>query len=148
MLKFSERIPSNSNRIVNLTLSLTAEQRTRSRHRFITEQGIEISLSLPRGTILQHNDTLCCENQSNLLRIIAAPEPVLTVTSFNNVDLIKAAYHLGNRHVPLEIKLNYLRLSPDPVLQNMLQELGLDINSEILPFQPEMGAYGRKYHSH
>ncbi|MEM7556911.1 MAG: urease accessory protein UreE [Cyanobacteria bacterium P01_A01_bin.84] len=150
MFKFTERLLApNPNLTVNLTLSLTAEERTRSRHRFTTEEGLEISLALPRGIVLQHGDILEDENQTNSLRILALPEPVLTVTSHKKIDLIRAAYHLGNRHVPLEINNYYLRLSPDPVLHKMLQELGgLDVNSEIVPFQPEMGAYGRKSHTH
>lgn len=81
------------------------------------------------------------------MRITAKPEPVLTVVAKTTIDLLKAAYHLGNRHVPVEITSAYLRLSPDPVLQVMLQQLGVEIKEEISPFQPEAGAYGH-HHSH
>jgi urease accessory protein len=70
---------------------------------------------------------------------------VLTVTSQKPVDLLRASYHLGNRHVPLEVSPNYLRLSPDPVLQAMLEQMGVQVQEEVVPFQPETGAYS---HSH
>ena len=126
---------------INLTLALTSEERSRSRYRIESDNGEIILLNLTRGTILQDGDLLQSENQEIIVKIIAKPEPVLTVTSSNNLTLLRAAYHLGNRHIPLEITANYLRLSPDSVLQSMLEHLGVDIKSEIAPFQPEKGAY-------
>jgi urease accessory protein len=64
------------------------------------------------------------------------------VTASNPLHLLRAAYHLGNRHVPLEVTAEYLRLSPDPVLADLLQQLGLTVRLQTLPFQPETGAYG------
>ncbi len=141
MLTFTQRQPPNIATEVTLTLALTAEERTRSRHRFETENGI-VFLRLPRGTVLHDGDVLQDETNSNLIRIIAKPELVLTVTAQTPVLLLQAAYHLGNRHVPVEITATYLRLSPDSVLRTMLEQLGLEVKEEILPFQPEMGAYG------
>jgi urease accessory protein len=106
-----------------------------------------VCLRLPRGTVLQDGDILQDETNSISIKIIAKPEPVLTVTAQNHLDLIKAAYHLGNRHVQLEITPNYLRLSPDSVLHQMLEKLGLQVTEDILPFQPETGAYGQ-HHPH
>ena len=146
MITFTHRQPQNPNSSVNLTLSLTAEERTRSRHRFVASNSEEVCLRLPRGTVLTNGDILQDESNSILIRIIAKPEPVLTVTAQNNLDLIKAAYHLGNRHVQLEITENYLRLSPDSVLHQMLEKLGLQVVEETLPFQPETGAYGKHFH--
>lgn len=149
MLTFSQIKQFNLEAVINFTLSLTAEQRTRSRHRFITEEGEIVCLRLPRGTILRDGDILLDDNQNYLARVIAKPEQVLTVYATKNVDLIKAAYHLGNRHVPLEITANYLRLSPDPVLRKMLKSLNLEIKEEIVPFQPQKGAYGdQTQHAH
>jgi urease accessory protein len=88
------------------------------------------------------------EIESPLVRVIAKPEPVITVTAQTDLELLRAAYHLGNRHVPLEITPKYLRLSPDTVLQDMLEHLGLQTEAEIAPFQPEMGAYGSHSHAH
>ena len=134
---------------INFTLSLTAEERTRSRHRFMTEEAEIICLRLPRGTILQDGDILLDDTENYLAKVNAKPEQVLTIYAEQNIDLIKAAYHLGNRHVPLEITANYLRLSPDPVLSKMLQSLNLEIKEEIVPFQPQKGAYGHQIrHEH
>ena len=145
MLTFTQRQRPNADAIVNITLSLTAEERTRSRHKFILADGQEIFLRLARGTVLHDSDILTDETESIYMRIIAKPEPVLTVLAEIPL-LLRAAYHLGNRHVPVEITSTYLRLSPDAVLAAMLIQLGLEIKEEILPFQPELGAYGN--HSH
>ncbi|BAZ31011.1 UreE urease accessory domain-containing protein [Cylindrospermum sp. NIES-4074] len=148
MLTLTQRQPPNPEAIVTFTLALTAEERTRSRHRWQTEDGKEVFLRLPRGTVLHDGDILQDETHSSLIRIIAKPEPVLTVFAQTPLLLLRAAYHLGNRHVPVEITPNYLRLSPDSVLQAMLAQLGLEIKAEILPFQPELGAYGNHHHPH
>ncbi|MFB2837439.1 urease accessory protein UreE [Floridanema evergladense] len=141
MLTLTQRIPANPDAVVSHTLSLTAEERTRSNYRFETEAGQALLLRLPRGIVLRDRDLLQSEN-GILVRIIAKPEPVLTITAKNPLELLRAAYHLGNRHVALEIAPTYLRLSPDPVLQAMLEHLGLEVTAEIKPFEPEMGAYG------
>ena len=146
MLTFTQRKPPNTNAIVNITLSLTAEERTRSRHKFILADGQEVFLRLARGTVLHDSDILTDETESIYMRIIAKPEPVLTVLAEIPL-LLRAAYHLGNRHVAVEITATYLRLSPDPVLQAMLTQLGLEIQAEFVPFQPELGAYGNHSHS-
>lgn len=132
----------------SLTLLLTAEDRTRSRHRFETTDQQWVYLQLPRGTILQDGDLLHSDNASHpiVVRVVAKPEPVLTVTATSELALIQAAYHLGNRHVPLEIHSTYLRLSPDPVLQALLERRGLQVVEEVHPFHPEPGAYAS--HSH
>ncbi|MFM6309433.1 MAG: urease accessory protein UreE [Dolichospermum sp.] len=131
---------------VNITLLLTAEERTRSRYKFILTDGQEIFLRLPRGTILNDGDILIDENHSIYMKIIAKPEPVLT--AYAEIPLLlRAAYHLGNRHVAVEITPTYLRLSPDTVLLAMLTQLGLQIKEEIVPFKPELGAYGNHSHS-
>ncbi len=132
---------------VDFILPLTAEERTRSRYKFTLADGKEIFLRLPRGTVLHNGDILTDESQSNFIRIVAKPEPVLTVVAHTPLLLLRAAYHLGNRHVPVEITPNYLRLSPDSVLQTMLEKLGLEIKDEVVPFQPELGAYGN-HHAH
>ncbi len=142
MITFNQRQSPNPNSSVNLTLSLTAEERTRSRYRFTASNGEVVCLRLPRATVLKDGDILQDETNSVLIRIIAKLEPVLTVTAQNNLDLIKAAYHLGNRHVQLEITSKYLRLTTDSVLRQMLEKLGLQVTEDILPFQPETGAYG------
>jgi urease accessory protein len=127
-----------------LILSLTAEERTRSRHNFIADD-LTVCLQLPRGTILQDGDLLTSDLGEIFVRVVAKPEPVLTITSDDALNLLRAAYHLGNRHVSLEIAPTYLRLSPDPVLEKMSIQLGLQVVSEIAPFYPQAGAYDRHH---
>jgi len=127
---------------IDTTIPLTAEERSRSRYQFTLTDGQIICLHLPRGTILKDGDILTDETQSSLVQIIAKPEPVLTILSHSPLLLLRAAYHLGNRHIPVELTPDYLRLSPDSVLKGMLAQLGLEIKEEITPFYPETGAYG------
>ncbi|MDZ8189857.1 MAG: urease accessory protein UreE [Nostoc sp. ChiSLP02] len=148
MLRFTQLKPPNDNAVVTLTLGLTAEERTRSRHRFETEDGKVVFLHLPRGTVLHDGDILQEETHNNLMKIIAKPELVMTAFAETPLLLLRAAYHLGNRHVPVEITPTYLRLSSDSVLCTMLEQLGLEVKEEILPFQPELGAYGQHHHAH
>lgn len=138
---FVRRLPANPTSTTQYRLSLTAEERTRSRHYFETEDGQGLYLRLPRGTLLQHGDLLESET-GDLVRIEAKPESVITVTAKTPLNLLRAAYHLGNRHVALEVRETYLRFSPDPVLKAMLEQLGLAVQEEVAPFEPEAGAYG------
>ncbi|MFM7408278.1 MAG: urease accessory protein UreE [Cuspidothrix sp.] len=146
MLILTQLKPPDINAIVTLSLSLTAQDRTRSRHKFTLADGKDVFLRLPRGTVLNDGDILTDENENIYMKIIAKPEPVLTVLAEIPL-LLRAAYHLGNRHVPVEITSTYLRLSPDAVLAAMLTQLGLEIKEEVVPFQPELGAYGNHSHS-
>ncbi|MDX2100736.1 MAG: urease accessory protein UreE [Leptolyngbyaceae cyanobacterium bins.59] len=148
MLTLTQRLPPDPQVVVSLTLPLTADDRIQSRQNLTLPNGQLVALRLPRGTTLRDGDLLRTEATSSsehsgiLVRVIAKPEPVLTVTAHSPFELLRAAYHLGNRHVPLEIQPTYLRLSPDPVLKAMLEQLGLHILEETQPFQPETGAYG------
>jgi urease accessory protein len=126
-------------------LWLTAEDRTRSRHHFTTDDQTSVYLQLPRGTLLQDGDILTVETGEIAVKVAAKPEPVLTISSNDSIDLLRAAYHLGNRHVSLEITPTYLRLSPDPVLEGMLAQLGLQVVAEVAPFRPEGGAYSHQH---
>lgn len=130
---------------LTLILSLTAEERSRSRHHSITDDGTPIYLQLPRGTTLQQGDLLAAETDDLLIKVAAKPEPVLTVTSDDSINLLRAAYHLGNRHVSLEITPTYLRLAPDSVLEGMLTQLGLQVVAQVAPFCPQGGAYSHHH---
>ncbi len=145
MLALTQLKPANPDAVVDFTLTLTAEERTRSRHRFETVDGQALYLRLSRGTVLRDGDLLCSETDSILVRVTAKPEPVLTVTAPTPLKLIQAAYHLGNRHIPVEITTAYLRLSADPVLQTMLEHLEMEVQEVVLPFHPERGAYGHPH---
>ena len=147
----TQRLSSEAKRLVDrdslLTLALVAEDRTRSRHRFMTVEGEEINLQLQRGTVLKEGDILADANNQAITIVIAKPEPVLTVTAHHALDFLRAAYHLGNRHIALEVTETYLRLSPDSVLEDMVLQMGLTVTKETQPFQPEAGAY-HHHHDH
>jgi len=145
MIVLTQIIAHNSSDPADYTLALTAEERTRSRLRYESIEGQMLQLQLIRGTVLHDGDLLSTELEDKFVKVIAKPELVVTVTASSELALLRAAYHLGNRHVPLEVKPKYLRLSPDPVLEDMLHHLGLEVTEETAPFQPESGAYG---HSH
>jgi len=146
MLILTQRLSVDSaTELIDFTLYLTAEERARSRSRWETPAGEPVYLRLPRGIVLGDRDLLTSEDGSARVLIAAKPEPLLIVTAKTPLDLLRACYHLGNRHVPLEIAPGELLLNPDPVLQSMLEHLGLEVRAAVLPFQPETGAYG---HSH
>ncbi|MGJ3244957.1 MAG: urease accessory protein UreE [Elainellaceae cyanobacterium] len=132
---------------VDFTLSLTADDRMRSRHYFESVEGYPLYLNLPRGTLLHHDDVLEADGDQRRVRVIAKPEPVMVVTGNTLLDLLRAAYHLGNRHVALELTVKDIRLAPDPVLKAMLEQLGLRVVEDMAPFHPEAGAYGHP-HTH
>jgi urease accessory protein len=129
-------------------LSLTAEERSRSRHPYLTDGGREVYLQLKRGTNLRHGDKLQAADESIIVEILAKPERVMVVTALHPLDLLQAAYHLGNRHVPLEITDESLYLLPDPVLEDLLHQRGLTVTSVDRPFQPQAGAYESTPHHH
>lgn len=147
----TQRLSAAAKKLVDrdslLTLALVAEDRTRSRHRFMTVEEIEVNLQLQRGTVLREGDILADANEKAIAIVVAKPEPVLTVTASNSLDLLRAAYHLGNRHISLEVTESYLRLLPDSVLEDMVLKMGLTAIHEIQPFQPESGAY-HHHHDH
>lgn len=148
MLTLTQRLSPDASVAVSQTLWLTAEERTRSRHRFVTTEGSEVQLVLARGTVLRDGDLLRANEDGTLVRVQARPEPVLTVRAKDAFALMRAAYHLGNRHVALELGSEFLRLGPDPVLADMLTQLGLTVVEEVAPFQPEAGAYGGHANHH
>jgi urease accessory protein len=127
-------------------LPLTAEARRRSRQRIERPDQPSLDLRLPRGTVLREGDILRGDDPDFGVKITAQPEAVMTVTAQIPLDLLRAAYHLGNRHVALEITPHYLRFSADAVLERMLRNLGIEVVSETRPFYPELGAYG--HHAH
>lgn len=143
MLTFTQVIPPKAVELWT-TLSLTADERTKTRHQYVADNGEAIYLNLVRGTRLRQGDLLQAEPET-YIQVIAKPEPVLTVTAANAFELMRAAYHLGNRHAPLELNPDYLRLEPDPVLATMLQQLGVQLVPEMAPFEPELGAYGQHH---
>lgn len=129
-------------------LVLPFDRRQKSRLRVHLESGRVAGLFLPRGTVLRGGDRLRAQD-GTLVLVVAAEEPVIWVTATDTIQLVRAAYHLGNRHVPLEIGDGWLKLEQDHVLHDMLQGMGLQLEMKASPFEPEGGAYGGGHgHSH
>ncbi|MEM5328158.1 urease accessory protein UreE [Paraburkholderia sp. JHI2823] len=123
------------------TLTLPYDARCKSRFAATLDTGEEVGVVLPRGTVLRDGDLLVADD-GGLVRVIAAAESVLRVRASDRLTLTRAAYHLGNRHTPVEVGAEELKLEADPVLEDMLKRLGAQVERVQLPFQPESGAYG------
>ncbi len=134
-------------------LILPFDQRQKSRARVTLKSGIEAALILERGTILRGGDFLR-SGDGRIIKVIAASEAVMKVTPHNPLhaggaqQLLRAVYHLANRHVPLQIGDGWLRLEQDHVLKAMLSGLSMLVKEELAPFEPEAGAYGGGHHHH
>ena len=136
------------------TVELDWDMRQKSRFEATDSQGRQIGVFLPRGTVVRGGDVLVAEDGS-MVRVIAAPQPVLVITHCadhgSTFDLVRAAYHLGNRHVAIELKPDHLKIEPDHVLADMLRAMHLEVNETRAPFEPEGGAYaasGAHQHGH
>ena len=122
------------------TLILPFEARQKSRQPATTKGGIQVGVFLPRGQTLKHGAVLT-NGQGFKVRVNAAPEPLTVVKCTDPLLFARACYHLGNRHVALQILPGELRFLTDHVLDQMLVGLGLSVEHQILPFEPEAGAY-------
>lgn len=134
------RVSDSETRKNLIFLALTAEERSRTRYRFEDNLGNIFLIRLPRGTLLEEGDLLQSKT-GKLLKIEAKDEDVLTITSSDTLQLMKAIYHLANRHCAMEITTDYLRISFDPVLEKMIKDFGLQVAQEKVPFYPEKGVY-------
>ncbi|MFZ7320379.1 urease accessory protein UreE [Comamonas jiangduensis] len=127
------------------TVELDWDVRQKSRFAATDSQGRELAIFLPRGQAVRGGDVLVAEDGS-LIRAIAAPQRVLKITACAThgtaFDLMRAAYHLGNRHVPIELQPDHLKIEPDHVLADMLRSMHMTVVAADLPFEPEGGAYG------
>lgn len=144
------------------TVTLDWDVRQKSRFDAESSEGRRVGVFLPRGTVVRGGDVLVTQDGS-LLRVVAAPQPVLRITACTDhhhghdhdpaFDLMRAAYHLGNRHVPIELRPDHLKIEPDHVLADMLRAMHLNVAEVREPFEPEGGAYaaghgGHAGHSH
>lgn len=147
LLQVSERIKTGE--ACHATLTLPFELRQKSRQRARLDDGREIALLLPRGTVLRQDDVLRAVG-GLLIKVHAAPEEVSTAFTNNTLLLARAAYHLGNRHLALQIGHTWLRYLHDHVLDEILRAMGLSVFNERAPFEPEGGAYEetRAHHEH
>ncbi len=132
-------------------VALDWDTRGKSRFDATDSAGRHLGVFLPRGQVVRGGDVLVAEDGS-LVRVDAAPQPVLVVRACaehgSPFDLLRAAYHLGNRHVQLELKPDHLKLEPDHVLAEMLRAMHLIVRDEQAPFEPESGAYAAAGHAH
>ncbi len=126
-------------------VELDWDVRQKSRFDCTDSSGRALGVFLPRGSVARGGDVLVAEDGS-LVRVVAAPQPVLVITHCTQhgtpFDLTRAAYHLGNRHVPIELRPDRLQIEPDHVLADMLRAMHLIVNEALAPFEPEGGAYG------
>ena len=127
------------------TIELDWDVRQKSRFATTDSQGRELAVFLPRGQAVRGGDVLVAEDGS-LIRVLAAPQKVLCISACavhgTPFDLMRAAYHLGNRHVPIELQPDHLKIEPDHVLAEMLRSMHMTVVEADLPFEPEGGAYG------
>ena len=135
------------------SVELDWDVRQKSRFDATDSAGRVLGVFLPRGTVVRGGDVLVAEDGS-LILVHAALQPVLLVKHCSEhgsaFDLLRAAYHLGNRHVQLELKPDHLQLEPDHVLADMLRQMHLIVSEAQAAFEPESGAYaaGGSAHSH
>ena len=133
------------------TVELDWDIRQKSRFDCIDSLGRQLGVFLPRGTLVRGGDVLLAEDGS-MVKVLAAPQTVLRITACTAhgtaFDLTRAAYHLGNRHVPIELKPDHLKIEPDHVLADMLRAMHLIVHEVEEAFEPEGGAYSASGHAH
>ena len=147
-IKSKLKIPRTAYKLeVRGTLKLPFEARQKSRLKTKLVSGEEVGLMLPRGDVLRGGD-LVTASDGRVIEVVAEPEKVLHVECKSPAGLAKAAYHLGNRHVPVQVGEGFLRLAADHVLEQMLKQLGAKVRHMEAPFEPEAGAYAGGHHRH
>ena len=131
------------------TLELDWDIRQKSRFDGVDSLGRQVGIFLPRGTLVRGGDVLVTED-GGMVKVTAAPQALLRITACvihgTPFDLIRAAYHLGNRHVPIELKPDHLKIEPDHVLADLLRAMHLMVNEVSEAFEPEGGAYSAAGH--
>ena len=127
-------------------LELPFEQRQKSRQRATLASGEEVAIELPRGLVLRGGDCVLASD-GRVIEVVAQPERVIHIECDTPQALARAAYHLGNRHVPVQVGEGFLRIAADRVLERMLEGLGARLSALDMPFEPEAGAYGA-HHRH
>src|SRR5262245_18812175 len=129
------------------SVTLDFEARHRRRIRLTTDQGEDVLLDLPQAVAMADGDALQLED-GRLIKVQAAPERIVEVRHKNPDQLVRLAWHLGNRHLRTEIRNQVLRIRPDHVIEKMLHGFGADLVYLEVPFQPERGAYNGGHHDH
>jgi urease accessory protein len=134
-----------------ITVELDWDTRQKSRFECADSASRQLGVFLPRGTVVRGGDVLVAEDGS-LIKVLAAPQAVLRITHCSAhgspYDLIRAAYHLGNRHVQIELRPDHLKIEPDHVLADMLRAMHLIVHEVTEAFEPEAGAYAQGHSAH
>lgn len=146
MIRCSHIIDPACGRVPTHAIELSYDERVKSRLAGVCRDGTAVAILLPRGTVL-HDGTLLGGEDHTVVRVIAAAQPVMRVTAPTQLDLLRAVYHLANRHVPAQLASDHALIESDPVLERMLLGLGAQVELMQVPFDPEPGAYGGG-HSH
>ena len=141
-----EKVISHTHDVVELTLTLPFETRQKSRFRAQLNTGCDAGVSIERGSVLR-GGALLQSSDGVIAKIISAKEEVSTIVCDNAHDQARAAYHLGNRHVSLQVGDTWVRYLKDHVLDQMVEGFGLTVKHESASFEPEVGAY-HGGHSH
>jgi urease accessory protein len=129
------------------TLTLDFDARHRRRIRLTADDGEDVLLDLPETVAMADGDGLRLDD-GRWLKVQAAPEDIVEVRHDNCIQLMRLAWHLGNRHLPTEIRGEVLLIRPDHVIENMLRGFGADLQKVQAAFQPEGGAYGHHHQPH
>jgi len=127
-----------------LKLTLSSDERRILRGKRLTDCDKEIILQLPREGKLKDGDILLTNESNFYVEIIAKTENLIEISSNSKIELIKTAYHLGNRHVEVEIKEGILLTKSDYVIKNMLLNFKVDVNNTKKKFFPERGAHSHE----
>lgn len=136
---YTGRAPATEQLILNF------DARTKSRLRTQLASGEEVGLFLPRGTILRGGAMLESKD-GRIVEVVSAPEALVEARCASALELTRAAYHLGNRHVAVQVLDGALRIQQDHVLEHMLEGLGVSLTRLDAPFEPEAGAYAHGHH--
>ena len=123
------------------------DRRHRRRILLATEAGSEVLLDLPQAARLRHGDGLLLDD-GGVIRVCAKPEPLLEIHAHDEGELVRIAWHLGNRHLPVQLLGDRIRIRADHVIEEMVEGLGGHVNAIEAPFDPEAGAYAGGHHHH
>lgn len=152
MLELTQRLGLVDASDIHDTVTLPYERRIRGRFRAISDGGLDLGLFLDRGPVLRDSDCLRAET-GEVIRVLAAEEPVVTARIAAGLPMARLCYHLGNRHVSLAVGMDrdgkgWVRFAPDHVLEELAERLGASLHHHRAPFDPEPGAYDKAGHNH
>jgi urease accessory protein len=148
MLRLIEVVARGEEGLEGGVLTMRFEDRRRSRMRARLDDGREAALLLPHGTVLRDGDRLRAAEAGEIVAVRAAAQSLSIARTGDHRLLTRAAYHLGNRHIPVQVGDGWLAYEHDHVLDGMVRELGLSVETSVAPFEPEAGGYGHGGNGH